>query len=151
MPTPRKTRSGSSNIRLAKLSDVDAITKLDKKVFGDIDGGYPDFFFGHMVSIFPSTFWVLDDVMAYCLVILGETSPWLYSIAVDPSLQGKNIGSRMIDIAERYLRHRNYPILSLYVDITNTRGISLYSKLHFRILGKRSETKPERLLMRKVL
>lgn len=151
MPIPHKQRTRSDSIRLATPLDAEAIHNLDLAVFGSIDGGYPEFFFGHMIMIFPNTFWVLNDLSAYSLVILGEYSPWLYTLAVHPDKQSKGIGQRLLSFTEYELRKRHFLTLCLTVDASNIRAIQFYHNLHYRIIGKRINSEPERLVMRKAL
>lgn len=150
MPIPHRTGLRSDRIRLATIEDVQAIYTLDITVFGDIDGGYPDFFFGHMLTIFPSTFWIIPDI-GYCFIMLGERSPWLYTLAVHPDYQGQGYGSDLLKHAEYSLRLNHFLTLCLTVDKSNNRAIQFYRNHHYRIIGKRIDVEPEKIVMRKAL
>lgn len=151
MPIPLKPGTRTCTIRKATLQDVAAIHALDTAVFGDIDGGYPSFFFGHMISIFPESFWVTTDLGGYCFVMLGAVTPWLYTIAVHPDCQSKGYGKQLMDYCETWLRKHRYSVLCLNVDVNNFRAIKFYENRGFYIIGERVDTDPIKLIMQKLL
>jgi len=134
-------------IRRATIKDIPALHQIDHEVFGELDGGYPDFFFDHMIQIFPETVFIEDLGAGYCLVVPAGKSLWIYTLAVLPRFQHNGIGSMFMDSVLNYAIHEYYDDMFLTVDVYNERAISFYRKRGFDVTHIREHLKPPRATM----
>lgn len=135
-------------IRAATLQDVHLIHALDLKVFGALDGGYPKFFFDHMLHMFPDSFLVEQHVLGYCLGVPVKNDMWLYSLAVDPAHQRNHMGRLLVQSLVAHCANR-YENIWLTVDQSNTSAIRFYETFSFKITGTRAHLEPTRLIMKR--
>lgn len=56
---------------------------------------------------------------------------WIYYLAVDPSVQGRGVGRRMVEAAEDWLRAAGLPKLQLLVRETNHPVMAFYERLGY--------------------
>jgi len=56
---------------------------------------------------------------------------WIYYVAVDPALQGKGLGRRMVAEAEDWLAAAGMPKVQLLVRETNQRVLAFYERLGY--------------------
>jgi [ribosomal protein S18]-alanine N-acetyltransferase len=126
-------------IRPARLSDLDAILRLEDKVFTC------DRLSRRSLRAFtvsprrPLLAAFCDDRLAgYALVALREGSrvARLYSIAVDPDLGRRGVGRALLQACERYARRHGRHSLRLEVRHDNEAAIALYERLSYRRFGR---------------
>lgn len=66
----------------------------------------------------------------------GVTRAYLYSLHVIPALQGRGIGTRLIETAEQILRERGYQWATIAVAVDNIRARQLYERLGFVVFRR---------------
>lgn len=81
-------------------------------------------------------------VVATTLAGYDGVRGWIYSVAVDRSLQGRGVGRRMMQAAEEALRERGCPKINLQVRSTNDRVVAFYEALGYRTEDRISLGKP---------
>jgi [ribosomal protein S18]-alanine N-acetyltransferase len=127
-------------IRPARLSNLDAILRLEDKVF---DG---DRLSRRSLRAFiassrqPLLAAFCDDKLAgYALVALraGSRVARLYSIAVDPDLGRRGVGRALLHACEHYARRHGRHALRLEVRHDNAAAIALYERFNYRRFGRR--------------
>jgi ribosomal protein S18 acetylase RimI-like enzyme len=64
---------------------------------------------------------------------------YLWSLSVDPLLQRRGIGTRMIEAAERVLRFRGVPASRIGVGKDNAGARRLYERLGYALIGDTSD------------
>ena len=98
---------------------------------------------------------VLEDAggtIAAILVLLPKSDHLLLdNIAVRPDRQGRGLGRRLIDFAERETRRLGYSELRLYTHEKMTENIALYARLGFEETGRGHEAGYDRVFMTKRL
>ena len=66
----------------------------------------------------------------------GVSRGYLYSLHILPMLQGRGIGTQMIEIAEDELRARGFEWVTIAVAVENSRARSLYERLGYEVFRK---------------
>lgn len=66
----------------------------------------------------------------------GVTRAYLYSLHVIPSLQGRGIGTCLIETAEHILRDRGYQWATIAVAVDNVRARRLYERLGYAVFRR---------------
>jgi ribosomal-protein-alanine N-acetyltransferase len=64
-------------------------------------------------------------------LITGEEEAWVYNISVIDAYQGRGLGRRLLEHAERLAREAGYPVLGLMVSHHNERARRLYEAYGF--------------------
>ena len=69
---------------------------------------------------------------------------WVYYLAVDPAVQGRGLGRRMMSACEEWVVAQRIPKLQLMVRAGNTAAVGFYQKLGYTdaevlVLGRRLE------------
>jgi [ribosomal protein S18]-alanine N-acetyltransferase len=127
-------------IRPARLSDLDAILRLEDKVFaGDRLSRRSLRGFLRSPSQ-PLLAAFCDDKLAgYALVALraGSRVARLYSIAVDPDLGRRGVGRALLQACEHYAHRHGRHALRLEVRHDNEAAIALYERFNYRRFGRR--------------
>ncbi|HYM33200.1 MAG TPA: GNAT family N-acetyltransferase [Candidatus Cybelea sp.] len=98
--------------------------------------------------------WVLIEgsSIAGVLVLLPQADHMLLdNVAVDPACQGKGIGRKLIDFAEREARHCGYSEIRLYTHQTMHENIALYPRLGYEETGRGEQAGYRRVFYRKRL
>lgn len=80
----------------------------------------------------------------------GKTAV-IHRLCVDPKAQGKGIGRRMMDFAERLIDEKGYTSIRLDVFSQNPRAYQLYKKLGYKYTGEVAFCKGCFYLMEKIL
>ena len=67
---------------------------------------------------------------------------WIYYLGVDPALQRKGLGRRMVDAMEKKLRSKGCPKINLQVRKDNLNAVKFYERIGFKTdevigMGKR--------------
>lgn len=65
------------------------------------------------------------------LIADGDTRAYLYSFFVLPSFRGQQIGTRMVEYAETYLREKGFSIATIAVAKDNVGALRLYERLNY--------------------
>jgi len=78
----------------------------------------------------------LNDKIAGCLLLEmhGQLKGFIRAICVDPSFQGRSIGTRMINLIEKRV-FKSSPNMFIMVSSFNTRAKELYERLGFKETG----------------
>jgi N-acetylglutamate synthase-like GNAT family acetyltransferase len=154
--------TGDASIRLAELSDVDAIAQC-------IDLAYRHYI--ERISMRPAPMdadysgiiaerrvFVLEVLETNQVQIAGvlvmqsiEDKVLLESVAVVPHFQGHGLGAVLLDKAESYALDQGRKELHLYTHVLMVENISYYSKRGYQALKRISEAGFDRLYMCKPL
>jgi ribosomal-protein-alanine N-acetyltransferase len=124
--------STSSVARPVSERELEALTKLERAVFGD--GAYPFFFFRQAFDALGATLLVVGEpttpLAGYVLGSLaaGEKDAWIWSLAVSPDRRGEGHARTLLDACERTLFERGAEGIRLHVSPTNTHAITLYER-----------------------
>ena len=148
-------------LRPAGISDLDGIERCTRLAYGvylDRLGYEPKPMGTDYRPFLEAGFlWVLErDGAVVGLLVLEEGDGFLliYSVAIDPALQGKGQGRRLMAFAEDETRRRALPELRLYTNERMTENRAFYAGLGFRPFARRPHpTQPNSwaIHMRKVL
>jgi ribosomal protein S18 acetylase RimI-like enzyme len=81
---------------------------------------------------------VRGAIAGYALVAFrrGSTKARLYSIAIDPSFRGRNLGITLMKVAEKAAREGGANVMRLEVRSRNRRAIALYERYGYRRCGR---------------
>ena len=84
-------------------------------------------------------------IIATCMAGYEGHRGWINYLAVEPELQGKGIGKRIMNEAERLLKTRGCPKINLQIRTSNSEAIAFYASLGYKIddvvsMGKRIDT-----------
>ena len=91
-----------------------------------------------------------DCAIAAIIVLIPKTDHLLLdNIAVQPGLQGRGIGRKLVAFAEGEARRRGYAELRLYTHQRMTENIGLYLRLGFSEIGRGHDAGYDRVFMRK--
>jgi [ribosomal protein S18]-alanine N-acetyltransferase len=129
-------------IRLAVLSDLDAIERLERQVFsGDLLSrrSLRDFIQApHRPLLLASD---NEGLAGYALVVLprGGRVARLYSIAVDPGRARRGVGRALVAAAQTYALGQGRQTLRLEVREDNHAAVALYERLGFCRFGRRED------------
>lgn len=66
----------------------------------------------------------------------GRKVARLYNIVIDPTLQGKGLGAKLLEGCEREALRKNYKVISLEVRTDNKNAIAFYNNHGYRITEK---------------
>ncbi|WP_434618906.1 GNAT family acetyltransferase [Azospirillum sp. B2RO_4] len=72
-----------------------------------------------------------DRLVATAMVGQDGHRGWIYYVAVDPALQGRGLGRRMVAEAEDWLTAAGMPKVQLLVRETNQRVLAFYERLGY--------------------
>jgi len=127
-------------IRPARESDLDALHRVDRLVFGRL--AYPYFTLRQLIDVHSRHCVVADDgarLRGYCLGAL-TTRPktgWVLGLGVLPQSRGAGYGRDLVREAVRRVIADGAREVRLNVDPDNSTAIHLYETLGFRITGFR--------------
>lgn len=140
-------------LRLASASDVPALTVLKRRAYEGyiaLTGVTPmpfDADYGRLVV--EATVWLLDKAdggLSAALVLQPARDHLLiFSVAVDPSEQGKGLGRRLMDLAEDEARRMGLNEIRLFTNEHFTKNRAIYRRLGY------AETHFEQLADRRVV
>jgi len=122
------------HIRFAHQKDILSILAIEKQCFS-VDSFHLKQF-NYLLSQAKSFFWVAllqDQVIGYAIFLRRKSSAFsrLYSIAVSPSCQGKKMGTRLLQYAEKFLREKHFKGITLEVNASLPLNIQFYEKLGY--------------------
>ena len=122
------------NIRKARVDDLPAIVRIEKKSF-DRDAWDRELFLDYLAQSARSVFLVatIDGrVVGYALAFHSRMRAELHSIAVAPRARGRGVAVGLLRRIVRLLQARGFQTVSLNVRIENMAAIGLYRKLGFQ-------------------
>lgn len=95
--------------------------------------------------------WVIDDepVPSFIALIAEPEFLWVDNIAVDPALQGRGLGKRLMAFAEDEARRLGLVELRLLTSAKMTENLALYESLGYVEYERRDEHNRERVYLRK--
>jgi ribosomal-protein-alanine acetyltransferase len=125
-------------IRSARLEDLEALVAIENRSF-DVDR-FSRRSFRYLLTKANAETLVYEEqgrVLAYVMLLFntGTSLARLYSLAVDPVLRGRGIGSALIEAAEASAVGHDCIYLRLEVRRDNTTAIRLYEKLGYKRIG----------------
>jgi ribosomal-protein-alanine acetyltransferase len=125
-------------IRSARLQDLEALVAIENRSF-DVDR-FSRRSFRYLLTKANAETLVYEEqgrVLAYVMLLFntGTSLARLYSLAVDPVLRGRGIGSALIEAAEASAVGHDCIYLRLEVRRDNTTAIRLYEKLGYKRIG----------------
>src|ERR1700722_11385686 len=149
--------STAISIRLARLSDMDSILRIEQASFGE--DAYDRNLFAEYHLKCGGLFLVAVRSRKVCGYMItctsGQSAPdraELVSIAVDPKARGRGIASALMDSTLRRLRRRRVARFRLIVKGGNQPAVEMYQKYGFtrkRIMRRYYEDGADGILMAK--
>ena len=116
-------------IRKATINDVDNIFSIERKAFHKDHWSFK-MIMDELNNDKDRATWVIDNfknIIAYCMVRYFYDEIHIINMAVDPSMQCKGYGKKLLDYFFDQLptyssvflevKHSNFPAISLYLDI----------------------------------
>ena len=131
--------SQAIRVRRVRKEDLSGMVELENRSFEF------DLFtrkqYRYLIAKANSTAFVLTvgKVISGSAIVLwrkNSTKAHLYTIAVDPALQGRGLGKRLLEVCLKEARRRGCDRFSLEVRADNKRAISLYKKAGYEITGR---------------
>ena len=125
-------------IRPARLQDLEALVAIENRSF-DVDR-FSRRSFRYLLTKANAETLVYEQqerVLAYVMLLFntGTSLARLYSLAVDPELRGRGVGSALIAAAEESAVAHDCIYLRLEVRQDNVTAIRLYEKLGYKRIG----------------
>lgn len=138
-PPAKPSAAARLEIRPARTGDLDALLGLENALFTTDRLSRRSF--RHFISGRKDILLVaaLGGVpCGYVLVLLrgGTALARLYSIAVDPKVQGRGIATALISACEEAASKRGAMVVRLEVRTDNAAALKLYEKLGYRVFGR---------------
>ena len=131
--------SQAIRVRRVRKEDLSGMVELENRSFEF------DLFtrkqYRYLIAKANSTAFVLTvgKIISGSAIVLwrkNSTKAHLYTIAVDPALQGRGLGKRLLEVCLKEARRRGCDRFSLEVRADNKRAISLYKKAGYEITGR---------------
>ena len=133
-------QSDTYRIRVARLSDLDALVAMEESVF-DYDRMSRRQYRHHLTSDNAIVLVARDgqEILGCGLVFFraGTRVARLYSLATAPQARGRGVGKRLLAALERKVRERGRARLRLEVRTDNAGAIRLYEKAGYVRYGLR--------------
>ena len=85
--------------------------------------------------------WLLEEDAEVAGLIVLERHPdhaMIFSVAVAPAFQGRKLGIKLLDFADRQALSWDVPEVRLYTNARMERNIALYSAFGYRETGRRA-------------
>ena len=92
-----------------------------------------------------------DQIIGVLVLIRKDTHMLLDNIAVQPELQGRGVGTVLLDLAEQLTRSKGYSYIELYTHELMVENIELYGNKGYTEIARRLEKGYRRVYMRKDL
>ena len=131
--------SQTIRVRRVRKEDLSGMVELENRSFEF------DLFtrkqYRYLIAKANSTAFVLTvgKVISGSAIVLwrkNSTKAHLYTIAVDPALQGRGLGKRLLEVCLKEARRRGCDRFSLEVRADNKRAIALYKMAGYEITGR---------------
>jgi len=125
-----------------KLSDVELVWQLDRKVF---EFPWTKKNFQDSVAACHGCYkWMLGrDIIGYLVMMTVHDESHLLTIGIDPELQGRGLGTTMVNFALEKAAEEGAHSMFLEVRERNRQAIRLYEKLGFVEVGRRRDYYPQ--------
>ena len=125
---------------ITQKSDIDAIFKLEQKLFGH--HAYPLFFFRQAFDCWPHGLLIAkeeDQITGYVLMATSDeqNTHWILSLAVDSQHRGKGIARLLVQAV--LTKASAGSVVKLTVDPNNVPACKLYTSLGFKVLEKEED------------
>lgn len=125
-------------IRVATPDDVPILGRLENRCFES--DRLSERSFRHLIGVPSAQLLVAEDgglLTGYVLVLFRRKTSMarMYSLAVEPSLQGRGIGKALIEAAEKDALGKGVVSMRLEVRMDNAGAIALYRKLGYHDFG----------------
>ncbi|MFZ5555317.1 MAG: GNAT family N-acetyltransferase [Pseudomonadota bacterium] len=161
--TPESRSAGAAAVseafafRCGELADVAAITALIRRAFEVHVAGlgrvprpmladYRAMLETHDIRVAQDA---RGTIVGALVLELGADHVYIDSVAVEPHLQGRGIGRRLLALAEEVALERATPVLRLHVSALWTANLALYRSLGYREVSRAPDVNAERLLYEK--
>jgi len=98
--------------------------------------------------------WVAEQgnkIAGYVVAYQNDTSFHLENVAVHPSFAGKGIGKTLIQFIENRAQKTGSKTVDLYTNIHMTENLTLYPRLGYREIDRRTENGFQRVYFEKQL
>ena len=96
--------------------------------------------------------WVLGEPIAGVIVLIERDDGLLIeNLAVDPAAQGRGLGRRLLEFAERQAAGRGLARLTLYTNEVMTDSLGVYLRLGYHEVDRRREDGYRRIFLAKSL
>jgi ribosomal protein S18 acetylase RimI-like enzyme len=85
--------------------------------------------------------WLLEEEERLAGLIVLERHPdhaMIFSVAVAPAFQGRKLGIKLLDFADKQARSWGVPEVRLYTNSRMERNIALYAACGYRETGRRA-------------
>ncbi len=131
--------SQTIRVRRVRKEDLSGMVELENRSFEF------DLFtrkqYRYLIAKANSTAFVLTvgKVISGSAIVLwrkNSTKAHLYTIAVDPALQGRGLGKRLLEVCLKEARRRGCDRFTLEVRADNKRAIALYKEAGYEITGR---------------
>lgn len=131
--------SQTIRVRRVRKEDLSGMVELENRSFEF------DLFtrkqYRYLIAKANSTAFVLTvgKIISGSAIVLwrkNSTKAHLYTIAVDPALQGRGLGKRLLEVCLKEARRRGCDRFSLEVRADNKRAIALYKEAGYEITGR---------------
>ena len=131
--------SQAIRVRRVRKEDLSGMVELENRSFEF------DLFtrkqYRYLIAKANSTAFVLTvgKIISGSAIVLwrkNSTKAHLYTIAVDPALQGRGLGKRLLEVCLKEARRRGCDRFSLEVRADNKRAIALYKMAGYEITGR---------------
>jgi ribosomal protein S18 acetylase RimI-like enzyme len=146
------------DLRLAVRSDLDAVEEIVRAAYtpyvsrigrepGPMIDDYDALIAQRRVHVI-----ACDDVVQGILVLIPEPDAMLIdNVAVAPAAQGRGIGRKLLEFAERAAIARGYRHIRLYTNEAMTENIALYARIGYAETHRAEEKGLRRVHMAKQL
>jgi N-acetylglutamate synthase-like GNAT family acetyltransferase len=149
---------GDVIVRAAEPSDASAVTDLVQDAYGHYVAriGRPPapMSVDYARAIADGMVWVVEvDDQVVGVIVLHDAPDHVLidNVAVRPTLQGRGIGSRLLDFAERHARVRRVSELRLYTNDRMTENLEYYPRRGYTEVDRRIEAGFRRVFFKKTL
>lgn len=147
-------------IRPARESDLDAVQRCAVAAYGKYVvriGSEPAPMVADFAAalangkLFVAETVAADEIVGYVVFYPRADHVHLENVAVDPGWQGRGLGRRLIEFAERRAIEPGYRRIVLYTNAKMTENLELYPRLGYRESGRRVEDGFDRVYFSKDL
>lgn len=125
-------------VRIGTVKDLDALVRLEKAGFA-ADRFERQQLLYLLAQAHATTLIVEQDSQVCGAAIMvwrrNSSAGRLYSIVIDPTLQGRGLGSKLLQACEAAARQRGCDRVSLEVRADNRRAIGMYQRHGYRMKG----------------
>jgi ribosomal-protein-alanine N-acetyltransferase len=124
-------------IRKMRVEDLEKVLEIERKSFSN---PWSRNAFLYEIESDVSYPWVVEldnEIVGYSIHWLIFDEAHLSNIAVDPAYRRRGIGKFILEKVVESAKKKGAKFLTLEVRISNSKAISLYTKMNFRVVGIR--------------